>query len=80
MKKVAVEQGLQPVKSYLEQQGCQVVDMTASSSFQDAACIVLTGGDKDIMGMQTIEADVPVINADGLSPEQVYQRIRNYVQ
>lgn len=80
MKRVAVERGLQPVKSYLEEQGCQVVDMTSSSSYQDAACIVLTGGDQNLMGIETIEVDVPVVNADGLSPEQVFQRVQNYLQ
>jgi hypothetical protein len=80
VKTVAVETGLKPVKSFLEQQGCQVVDMTSASSCKGAACAVLTGGDQNLMGIETVEVDVPVINADGMSPEQVYQRVQNYLQ
>lgn len=81
MKRVAVEQGLNPVKAYLEQKGCQVVDMTnGSSNVRDAAAIVLTGGDENLMGMEDKLADVPVVSAEGLSPEQVYQRIEQFLQ
>lgn len=79
MKTVAVENGLQPVKSFLQQQGCEVVD-TSTVACRDAACIVLTGGDQNIMGIETVEVEVPVINADGLSPEEVYQRVQTYLQ
>ncbi|QQE79927.1 YkuS family protein [Alicyclobacillus sp. SO9] len=80
MKRVAVEQGLHPVKAYLEQKGCQVIDMaTGSSNVGDAAAIVLTGGDENIMGMEDKLADVPVVTADGLSPEEVYQRIERFI-
>lgn len=81
MAKVAVERGLDPVKNYLEQQGCQVVDMdTASSNVQDAACLCITGGDKDVMGMEDVVVDCPVVSCDGLSPEQVFSRVKSYIQ
>ena len=81
MATVAVEHGLQPVKQYLEQQGCQVVEITAGAgNVGDANVFVVTGGDENLMGMQDILADVPVITANGLSPEQVYQRIAQYLQ
>ncbi|WP_026973728.1 YkuS family protein [Alicyclobacillus contaminans] len=82
MKPVAVERGLEPVRQYLQQQGCHVVDVVndGSAVAQQAACMCITGGDKDVMGMEDVIADIPVVNCDGLSPEQVYQRVKNYIQ
>ncbi|TDY46288.1 uncharacterized protein UPF0180 [Alicyclobacillus sacchari] len=79
MKSVAVEQGLTPVKEYLRQQGCQVVDMTGERQEPGVCAVVITGSDKNIMGIQTVVNNVPVISADGLSPEDVYQRVKEYI-
>ncbi|MCL6548217.1 MAG: YkuS family protein [Alicyclobacillus sp.] len=79
---VAVEQGLQPVKEYLEQQGCRCVEMNGNetgASALGASVMVITGGDKNFMGMQDIQSDIPVVSAEGLTPEEVYQRIKRYV-
>ncbi|MCL6627132.1 YkuS family protein [Alicyclobacillus shizuokensis] len=82
MKAVAVEQGLGNVKRYLEAQGCPVVDLenAAESTPAGASVMVVTGGDNNLMGMQDIVADVPIVSAEGLSPEQVYQRVKGYLQ
>lgn len=80
MRSVAVEQGLGPVKQYLEQQGCQVVDMSNSSQEESNVCaIVLNGIDKNVMGIQTIVNNAPVISADGLTPDDVYQRVKQFL-
>ncbi|EPZ53133.1 MULTISPECIES: YkuS family protein [Alicyclobacillus] len=81
MKSVAVEQGLTPVKQYLEERGCQVVDMTADQpQSQPGVCaIVITGADKNVMGIQTVVNNVPVISADGLTPEDVYHRVQEFI-
>ena len=39
----------------------------------DAA--VISGGDKDVMGIQTVAQDVPVIDARGMRPEEVLQAL-----
>ncbi|WP_067934741.1 YkuS family protein [Alicyclobacillus kakegawensis] len=82
MKTVAVEQGLGNVKDYFEAQGCQVVELdhAAVSAPAGASVMVVTGGDNNLMGMQDIVADVPVVSAEGLSPEEVYRRVQNYLQ
>ncbi|MFD1673547.1 YkuS family protein [Alicyclobacillus fodiniaquatilis] len=80
MKSVAVEQGLTPVKQYLEQQGCQVIDMATNNQPQEGVCaIVITGADKNLMGIQTVLNNVPVISADGLSAEDVYNRVSQFI-
>ncbi len=81
MKAVAVERGLEPVKQYLQQQGCQVVDMdNASSAANQAAVMCITGADKNLMGMQDVVADIPVVSCEGLTPEEVYNRVKQYIQ
>jgi hypothetical protein len=81
LKSVAVEQGLSPVRQYLEQQGCSVVDMVSDRQGQDGICaVVITGADKNLMGMQTVVNNVPVISADGLTPEDVFDRVKEYMR
>lgn len=81
MKTVAVETGLQSVSDYLREQGVQVVTMeNAEQSVGDAAVMVISGMDKNLMGMQDVVTAVPVISAEGMSPEQVYQQIKGYLQ
>jgi hypothetical protein len=81
VKAVAVERGLEPVKQYLQQQGCQVVDVdNAGSAANQAAVLCITGADKNLMGMQDVVMDIPVVSCSGLTPEQVYERVRQYLQ
>lgn len=90
MKRVAVEPALHNVKEYLESQGCQCVEMradsgsatasTAAGEITDACCCVVTGSDKNLMGMQDVVQNVPIISAAGMSPQQVYERVKEYLQ
>ncbi|MBX5435900.1 MAG: YkuS family protein [Alicyclobacillaceae bacterium] len=77
---VALEQGLQPVKEYLERQGCRCVELDeAGSQALGASVMVITGVDKNFMGMQDVQTDIPVVSADGLTPEEVYERVKRCV-
>ncbi|MDQ0191119.1 YkuS family protein [Alicyclobacillus cycloheptanicus] len=80
MKVVAVEPALNNVKEYLESQGCECVEMRGDAIAQDACCCVVTGADNNLMGMEDVVQDVPVISAEGMSPEQVYDRVKSYLQ
>lgn len=83
MNTVAVEQGLHPVKQYLEECGCHVVEFASEGSLTkdaaDASVIVLTGGDENFMGMDDTLTKVPVVSAEGLSPEEIYHRIEHFL-
>ena len=80
MKTVAVEEGLTPVRDYLESQGCQVVNLANGEDRQSGASVmVVTGMDKNLMGMQSIQQNIPVISAEGLSPEDVYNRVKSHL-
>jgi predicted CoA-binding protein len=69
---VAVEDSLTPIRQYLQEKGYEVVSLRPGHK-ADAA--VISGGDKDVMGIQTVAQDVPVIDARGMRPEEVLQAL-----
>jgi len=75
MRRVAIEQTLGSVKEYLQNNGFDVVDLNQHLTEVDA--IVISGQDKDVLGMQDITTTAPVINAKGLTPEEVHQQLTN---
>ncbi len=77
---VAVEQGLEPVKRYLESQGCECIDVkNATSSPSNATVMVVTGADENLMGMEDVTTQIPIVTANGLTPEEVYNRVKQYL-
>ncbi|WP_188428549.1 YkuS family protein [Kroppenstedtia guangzhouensis] len=73
--RVAVEEGLKNVREYLQNQGCDVVSLERDQT-QDCNCFVISGMDKDLMGMQDTVDQIQVINAQGMTPDEVYQAVR----
>ncbi|MBA4495139.1 YkuS family protein [Paenactinomyces guangxiensis] len=83
MNRIAVEPNLSPIREFLSQQGYQVEPLDASN-IQNAqnnySAIVISGMDVNLMGMQDIVQNCPVINAHGLTPEQVHERLQQLPQ
>jgi Uncharacterised protein family (UPF0180) len=81
MKRVAIEASLTPIQEYLSQRGvqCETLEGTnANVATQNQyTAIVISGVDQNMMGMQDVVHNCPVINAKGLTPEEVYQRLQN---
>jgi hypothetical protein len=75
--KVAVEDNLTPVRDLLQQKGFEVVSV---DRVQDADYVVLTGGDDNIMGIQTIMTKAPVITAEGRTAEEIVAEIERLVR
>lgn len=79
VKKIAVQKGLTPVQEYLEDQGYTVetveFDAFTKAQNEDYDAIVLTGMSKDFLGMQDTATDAPVIDATGMTPEEVFEQI-----
>jgi hypothetical protein len=84
MQRIAVEPGLTPVQEYLSGKGYQVDTLDTARLSQGGAnpyaAIVISGQDQNLTGMQDRIADCPVINAHGLTPEQVHDRLRQLPQ
>jgi hypothetical protein len=78
---VAVEPNLSTVRDYLSNQGYNVVDWDASNaSGQGLNAIVISGSDKNVMGVQEATMTAPVINAEGMTPEDIAKRIQQSPQ
>ncbi|MDD2510277.1 MAG: YkuS family protein [Syntrophomonas sp.] len=73
-KVIAVENNLTPIKEYLEARGCLVVDVGSGWNIPVDA-VVISGLDKNLMGMQDIVTIAPVIEARGKTPEEVWDSI-----
>lgn len=75
-KTIAVEDNLRPVKDFLAGKGCKIIKVEAVKD-RKVDAIVLSGSDENLMGMQDIISNAPVINARGRTPGEVWAEIIN---
>lgn len=76
-KVIAVAEKLSALKDALVAHGYDVVALEGKD-LERAAAVVITGVDKDMMGMEDIQTKVPVINAAGKSSSEVVSDIDTY--
>lgn len=76
-KQIAVESGLENVSQALRTAGYQVVNLE-QGHLSNVQCIVVSGGDENMLGIQTTETKAPVINAEGLSAQEIVERVKQY--
>jgi hypothetical protein len=76
-KRIAVEDNLSPVKDFLTSQGCEVIDVE-SAMYTQVDAVVLSGVKQNLLGMQDIMIDAPVITASGKTPEEIWNSILQY--
>lgn len=79
--KILVEENLTPVKRYLENKGFNVETINDNSNLREEAlkdlqAIVISGHDMNMLGMHDIKTKAVVINAEGRTPEEVYEEIK----
>ena len=77
MRIIAVEDGLDKFKEGLEQAGFKSVDL--SQNFVNPVAIVVSGMDDNFMGMETITNEVPVINCQGMTVDQVVEEVNKRI-
>ncbi|MGE5474926.1 MAG: YkuS family protein [Ignavibacteriales bacterium] len=80
MKNIGIEKGLTSVKNYLNQRGYMAseIDFTHKndpSFIKNLDAIVLTGIDDNFLGVQNVTTNIPIIEATGLSPEEIVNLI-----
>lgn len=85
MKNIAIEKGLSSVKNYLQSQGYSVreFDLTKGNNTQvlsSVDAVVVTGDVTDFTALNSMVASAPIIEAAGLSPEQVKEEIEERVR
>ncbi|MCX7748425.1 MAG: YkuS family protein [Clostridia bacterium] len=83
--KIAIEANLTPIKDYLSNKGFQVesVDISPNSAkeakqgFDKYDAFVVTGLNSNFLGIQDTTTKAVVIDATGLTPDEVYSQLKN---
>ncbi|RDW18414.1 hypothetical protein CWR48_12635 [Oceanobacillus arenosus] len=79
MARIGVEETLSDVKAALVELGHEVVDLRSEADVAGCDCCVISGQDKDVMGISNVVIEGPVINAHGYNAldvcEMVNQRL-----
>lgn len=79
MAKIAVEDSLSHIKDELSSQGHQVVALNASNA-AECDCCVISGQDENMMGMAGTVTKAPVINAHGLTAQEIANQVEQQIQ
>ncbi|MFZ5945018.1 MAG: YkuS family protein [Bacillota bacterium] len=74
---VAVESGLENVSQALQNAGFNVVNLE-NSKMQNVQCIVVSGVDDNVLGIETAQTKAPVINAQGLTAQEVVKQVQRF--
>lgn len=80
MTRIAIEPALSNVKDYLSGMGYNMVDIDVNKeagSLRGFDAIVVTGLSTNLLGMSNTRAKARVINADGLTPEEIADKIKS---
>lgn len=77
MAKIGVEQSLTNVQQALQDKGYDVVPLLKESDVKNCDCCVVTGIDSNIMGIQNVMMEGSVIEASGLTADEVCQAVES---
>jgi hypothetical protein len=80
MARIGVEESLTDVLEALREKGHDVVQLRQESDAQNCDCCVVTGLDSNVMGMQDTFRKGSVIEANGMSAEEVCQQVESRIQ
>ncbi|WML44928.1 YkuS family protein [Neobacillus sp. PS3-40] len=80
MAKVGVEQSLTNIQQALREKGYDVVELKQEADAKNCDCCVVTGLDSNVMGMQDTYTKGSVIDAAGMSADEVCREVENRVQ
>jgi len=75
MARIGVEGSLTAVKEALMEMGHEVVDLRSEEDAKQCDCCIISGQDKDVMGMQDTIIEGQVINAKGYNAADVCQMV-----
>jgi hypothetical protein len=80
MTKIGVEQSLTNIQQALRDKGYQVVELKNESDAKDCTCCVVTGLDTNMMGMSDTFTRGSVIEASGLTADEVCRKVESRLQ
>jgi hypothetical protein len=79
MARIGVEQSLSAVSEALRAQGHEVVELKQESDANGCDCCVISGQDQNMMGIQNAAIQGSVLNAHGMSAEDVCAQVESRV-
>ncbi|MBP3952198.1 YkuS family protein [Bacillus suaedae] len=79
MARIGVEQSLTAVQQELQSKGYEVIQLKQEQDAQGCDCCVITGQDQNVMGVQDAAIKGSVINADGMTAEEVCQKVEQKI-
>lgn len=79
MPRIGVEQSLTDVQQGLESMGYEVVQLKQEQDAQGCDCCVITGQDQNVMGIQDAAIRGSVINAHGMTSEEICRQVEEKV-
>ena len=75
--KIAIDHGLLDVKSFLLSQGYDIEDFEVNqNNLNNFDAVIVSGQSINIMGMEETSTPIPIINATGLTPQEIYYKIQ----
>lgn len=77
MAKIGVEQSLTDVQQALQDKGYEVVQLRQESDANGCDCCVVTGQDNNIMGISNVVTAGSVIEASGMTADEVCQQVES---
>ncbi len=79
MVKIGVESSLTAVKQALEEKGYEVIELKNESDAQNCDVCIVTGMDQNVMGIHDTVTEGPVIDASGMSAEDVCREVESRI-
>lgn len=76
MKSIGIQKGLGTVKDYLQNSGYQTYEVDTTNknnptTLKSFDALIVTGMDDNEMGYDNTSSKIPVVNANGMTPEDV---------
>lgn len=75
IKRVAVEEELSDLRLMLTQRGYEVLN---PGDARQVDALIITGIDRNVMGMQDINTESIVIDASGRTPEEIFEKLERF--
>ncbi|MQR96694.1 YkuS family protein [Fictibacillus phosphorivorans] len=80
MARIGVEQSLSNVSDALRSKGYDVVELRQEQDANGCDCCVISGQDENVMGIQNAVTQGSVLNAHGMSADEVCQAVESRLQ
>ncbi|HEY4554745.1 MAG TPA: YkuS family protein [Bacillaceae bacterium] len=80
MAKIGVEESLTNVHQALKEKGYDVITIRNEADARNCDCCVVTGIDSNMMGIQTVTMEGSVIEASGMTADEVCEAVESRFQ